>query len=226
MKTLNKSLILIMLVVLVGTANALHVDVFVPSLDKIGAMIDELRPLMNKPLSWCKISESGEFRDYGSTIDVDVNIKCDFRNVNKVMNHIYKTYGNLLKDNNYYPYIDSAFETNFPHYRMYWGDHQMAYDAFRLQIIPRKEFMSNTGNSQSYLYFKVKVNGVVQDSVRYFAMGGAVIDYSNRGNDDFDNDEGGYVVITKQWNKSFDSEFIRIWDFDETDTFVNAQRVY
>lgn len=222
--------IIFTLLMLTGIVNALHIDAFTPDLKQVSGLISSLRPLMEKPLSWCKIVETDNYEDYGSSILMLVRIDCDERNVNKTMDRIYKSYGEILKDKRYYPVIDSAFDANFPMYQMFWGDHQMAFDAFALDINPKPEFMrTNVGDFKKYLYMKVIVNGVEKDGVYFIDVGGSIISYRSKKGSDYNDDhyvESSMIDIKKEYkkNQSLDIQFKQVFTVDITDELISATK--
>lgn len=214
--------------ILTSIANALHIQAFSPNLKKLDAFINELKPFMDHPMNWCEINETGEYKDYSRLYMIEVKVVCNYQHINKSLNHIYVNYGDILRNKQYSQYIDSAFDVNFPMYDMFWGAHQMAYDAFALRIIPKSEYMDeNSGNNNGYIYFKVVVDGIEQDEVRYYNMNGSTISFMSNFKHENTSDYANInVKVNYERGKSHDITFKRIWSVEPTDELIPYNQNY
>ena len=227
------------MLVLAGTANALHVDAFTPDLEKITQFVRDISPLMNKPLSWCDMKETGRYEDYGSSIKIHVNISCDNTKVNKVLKQLYIKYHQYLTNTDYIPVIDSAFDDNFPMYHIVWENIHENSGNFALNIQPKSSYMEQvksgwdgklikqTGDMNKYLYFQVVINGRNSESVYFIPMGGSTLYYCLGGDakESYSYKTDIYVKKPYVKNASLDITYSRLYQFEEYEDMINATRL-
>lgn len=127
------------------------------------AVVNELEPLLNKPLNWCTVKPTGDMqalrKGHNSTkVIISVDVKCDHRVARKLLKKIWNKYDRFLWRHG--KIVDSIMERQYPDYHLNWGYLLNEYTFIQLKLL--RNFGGTTTFHNKCLFFRLTFNDDVE----------------------------------------------------------------
>lgn len=154
-----------LILVLVFIANSSNYKINVANVDDeqvdetLVALMEDLKPFIEKPLNWCEIKPTGEFvvMEKGpiySRVRIQMNATCDESETRQKFREFWFKYRNFLHDHG--DRVDDAIECMYPDYELTWGESINSYQFLKLGI---RTVYGGTGSfHDKSLFFRLQIN--------------------------------------------------------------------
>jgi len=127
------------------------------STDSVNAFMKELSPILDRPLSWCKVEPTGfDLQKIGkktSDLIIQVSAVCEDGMAKELFRNVIFRHRKFL--DNYGDLVDSAFAKQYPHLTIHWGVHREKYRAW---VELSEGYGKGLGHSNKHMLFKMVLN--------------------------------------------------------------------
>jgi hypothetical protein len=138
-------------------------------------IVNELAPLLDKPLNWCTIEPTGSTRALrkgptSTKVLMEFTVKCDFSETRKTLKNIWNKYDTFLYAHG--NIVDAVMERQYPDYNLVWG--RSMSDYYFIQIKLLNHFGGSNSFNNNCLFFRLSINDDFETIPMRVAMPGSL----------------------------------------------------